>query len=75
MNDPTLELRDSFGVLVATNDDWMETQKAEIEATGLAPTNNAESAVLETLTPGNYTVLVRGKNETGVGLVEIYHVP
>jgi hypothetical protein len=75
LNDPTLELRDSFGVLVATNDDWMETQKTEIEATGLAPTNNAESAILKTLTPGNYTALVRGKNETGVGVVEIYHVP
>jgi hypothetical protein len=75
LNDPTLELRDSFGVVVRSNDDWMETQKAEIEAAGLAPTNNAESALLETLTPGNYTVLVRGKNETGVGLVEIYHIP
>jgi hypothetical protein len=75
LNDPTLELRDSFGVLVGTNDNWMDTQKTEIEATGLAPTNSAESAVLKTLTPGNYTVLVRGKNETGVGVVDIYHVP
>lgn len=75
LNDPTLELRDSFGVLIGINDDWMESQKAEIQATGLAPTNNAESAVLKTLTPGNYTVLVRGKNQTGVGVVEVFHVP
>jgi hypothetical protein len=75
LDDPTLELRDSFGVLKATNDDWKETQQAEIQATGLAPANDAESAILEDLTPGNYTALVRGKNQTGIGVVEIYHVP
>jgi len=75
LDDPTLELRDSFGVLKATNDNWKETQQAEIQATGLAPSNDAESAILEDLTPGNYTALVRGKNQTGIGLVEIYHVP
>jgi hypothetical protein len=76
ISDPTLELRDSFGALVATNDNWMDTQKAEIQATGLAPKNNAESAIVKTLTPGQYTAIVRGKdNTTGVGLVEIYHVP
>lgn len=75
LNDPTLELRDSFGVLKATNDNWKDEKQADIEATGLAPSNDAESAVFVTLTPGNYTALVRGKNETGVGVLEIYHVP
>ena len=75
LDDPTLELRDSFGVVKAANDNWKETQEAEIQATGLAPTNDAESALVETLTPGNYTAIVRGKNQTGIGVVEIYHIP
>jgi hypothetical protein len=75
LDDPTLELRDSFGVLKATNDNWRETQESEIEMRGLAPSNNAEAAIFDDLTPGNYTALVRGKNQTGIGLVEIYHVP
>jgi hypothetical protein len=75
LDDPTLELRDSFGVLKATNDNWKDTQEAEIQATGLAPSNDAESAIVEDLTPGSYTVLVRGKNQTGIGVVQIYHVP
>lgn len=75
LNDPTLELRDSFGVIKASNDNWKESQQAEIQATGLAPSNDAESAIFEDLTPGNYTALVRGKNQTGIGVVEIYHVP
>lgn len=75
LDDPILELRDSFGVVVAANDDWMETQKTALEASGLAPTHPAESAILKTLTPGSYTALVRGKNQNGIGVVEIYHVP
>jgi hypothetical protein len=47
--------------------------QAEIEATGLPPSNDAESAVVQTLTPGNYTAIVGGKNNTiGVALVEVY---
>ncbi len=75
LDDPTLELRDSFGVVKAANDNWRESQESEIEMRGLAPTNDAESALFDDLTPGNYTVLVRGKNQTGIGVVEIYHVP
>ena len=75
LNDPTLELRDSFGVLRATNDNWRETQQAEIEMTGLAPSNDAEAAIFDDLPPGNYTALVRGKDQTGIGVVEVYHVP
>jgi N-acetylneuraminic acid mutarotase len=77
--DPTLELHttDNMGhdVVVATNDNWKESQQSAIVATGEAPPNDLESAILRTLAPGNYTVIVRGKNnETGVALVDAYHV-
>ena len=59
--------------MIAFNDNWKDTQQGQIEATGLAPTNDAESAIVETLLPGNYTAIVRGKNNTmGVALVEAY---
>jgi polymorphic membrane protein len=71
--DPTLELHDHNGTLLAFNDNWKDTQQAEIEATGLAPTNDKESAIVRTLVPGNYTAIVRGRNNTiGVALVEVY---
>ena len=57
------------------NDNWRDTQEAEIIATTIPPTNNAESAILSDLQPGAYTAIVRGKNNTtGVGLVEAYHL-
>ena len=76
MQDPTLEIRDRDGNLVASNDDWQTNQKTEIEATGLQPSDPRESAiVLTNFEPGPYTAIVRGKNNTtGVGLVEIYDV-
>ena len=71
--DVTLQLRDQNGVIVRQNDDWMTDQKAEIEATGLQPTNNLESALVQTIPPGQYTAQVRGKPEaTGTGVVEVY---
>ena len=71
--DPTLELHNSTGALIATNDNWKDDQQAEIEATGLAPTNDAESALVAKLAPGNYTAVVRGTNDgTGIGLAEVY---
>jgi hypothetical protein len=74
--DPTLELRNGSGALVASNDDWRDTQQAEIEQTGIPPTNIKESAILSTLPPGGYTAIVRGVgNTTGVGLVEVYNLP
>ena len=76
LGDPTLELHDASGTIVATNDDWGDTDKANIEATGLAPADAAESAILTSLSGGAYTAIVRGKNDTvGVGLVEIYYLP
>jgi hypothetical protein len=76
MQDPTLEIRDRDGNLVASNDDWQSNQKTEIVATGLQPNDPRESAiVLTNFEPGPYTAIVRGKNNTtGVGLVEIYDV-
>jgi sugar lactone lactonase YvrE len=71
--DPTLELHDSSGALVAANDNWKDSQQAEIQATKLAPTDDAESALVALLPPGAYTAIVRGKeNTTGVALIELY---
>lgn len=75
LSDTTLDLYDSAGRLLASNDNWKEApQQAQIEATGIAPSNALESAILTTL-PGDssYTAVVRGKNgATGVGLVDVY---
>jgi hypothetical protein len=71
--DPTLDLYDSNGLLLASNDNWRDTQEAEIIATGIPPADDAESAIVETLAPAAYTAIVRSKNETtGVALGEVY---
>jgi hypothetical protein len=71
--DPVMELHGPAGFTTIVNDNWRDTQAALIMATGLAPTNDLESAILVTLAPGNYTAIVKGKNDTsGVGLVEVY---
>jgi hypothetical protein len=74
LRDPVLELHDGNGALMATNDNWPDAPNAaEIQATGLAPPDNKESAILMTLSPGNYTTVVRGVgNTTGIGLAEAY---
>jgi N-acetylneuraminic acid mutarotase len=78
--DPTLELRDGNGGLVAFNDDWKtradgSSQQAEIEATTIPPSANQESALRQVLAPDNYTAIVRGKNNTtGIALVEVYNL-
>jgi hypothetical protein len=72
--DPILELHNGQGTLIATNDNW-KTSQAAIQATGLAPTDDRESALLRTLSPGSYTAIVRGKNNTtGLALVEVYQL-
>ncbi len=71
--DPTMELRAGDGSLVAGNNNWRETQQDEIIATTVPPSNDFESAIVATLTPGNYTAIVRSQTSTpGVGLVEVY---
>ena len=78
LNDPTLELRNAQGVKIAQNNDWqMAANASDIQATGAAPTNPRESAILTTQAPGNYTAVLSGvgSRPTGVGLVEVYHLP
>ena len=73
--DPTLELHGSSGVLLMQNDNWQDdpAQAAELTAVGLALQDPKESGIVATLSPGNYTVIMAGKNQTsGIGLVEIY---
>ena len=71
--DPTLEVYDSEGTLVSSNDNWRTEQATAIIATSLAPTNDGEAAVVETLAPGAYSAIIRGKNDTtGVALFEVY---
>jgi hypothetical protein len=71
--DPTLELHSGNGDLIFSNDNWRDSQEADIQATGLAPSNDAESAIVATLTAGNYTAIVRGANNaTGVAVVDAY---
>jgi hypothetical protein len=71
--DPVLELRGPGAFATITNDNWRDTQEAEIQATGVPPTGDLESAIVATLTPGAYTAIVRGNGSTsGVALVEVY---
>jgi hypothetical protein len=81
LQDPTLELRSANGSLIASNDNWKindqthQSQQAAIQATGLAPTDDRESALMAELGPAGYTAIVRGKNDTiGTGLLEIYDI-
>ena len=76
--DPILELHNSDGTLLTSNDDWQSdpTSAAQLSAHGLAPANEKESGILAGLPPGAFTAVLAGKNGgTGIGLVEIYNVP
>jgi hypothetical protein len=73
--DPALSLYDSNGSLISSNDDWRSSQEVAILATGIAPSNDRESAILATLVPGAYTAVIQGIAGTvGVGLVEVYNL-
>jgi len=82
--DPTLELHNGTGALIASNDNWQTTiiggvitasQVSAIQNSGYTPTQPSESAIIATLQPGNYTAIMRGKNNTvGVALVEVYDI-
>jgi hypothetical protein len=71
--DPILELRGPGSFATVTNDNWRDTQQQQIQDAGLAPTSDLESAIWATLSPGTYTAILRGTNNTtGTALVEIY---
>jgi hypothetical protein len=72
--DPVLELRGGSGELIAENDDWRSGEQADqVRATGLAPREDKEAAIVATLQPGAYTAVLRGSNDTeGIGVIEIY---
>ena len=78
--DPTLELHDGTGAIIATNDNWMDTQEDDILATSLAPSNSLEAAILITVPPGSYTAIVRGNPgesgalTSGTTLIEVYDI-
>lgn len=75
LQDPTLDLVNSNGTVLRSNDNWKDSQKDAIAATDLQPSDDRESALIHTVGPGNYTAVVRGSGgTTGVGLVEIYNL-
>ena len=75
LEDPVLELRDGNGAVLATNDNWKDSQEGEIAGTGLAPRDEREAAIAATLPSGAYTAIVTGRaGTTGVGLFELYNV-
>jgi hypothetical protein len=73
--DPLLELHDGNGALIQANNNWRDTQQVALHNTGLAPTNNLESAILISIPPGNYTAVLKSADGgIGNGLVEVYAV-
>ena len=73
--DPILELHDSNGNTLETNDNWKDSpERAEIEATGIPPGNDLESAILKPVSPAGYTAILRGKTGSGIAVVEIYNL-
>jgi hypothetical protein len=74
LNDPVLELHGGNGDLITSNDNWKESpQKSQIEGTLFQPSDDREAVIFATLTPGAYTVVLKGSGETtGIGLMEIY---
>ena len=71
--DPTLRLVNGDGMTLASDDNWKDAQQAAIEATGKAPTDDHESAIILTLAPGSYTAIVSGASgAAGLALVEAY---
>jgi hypothetical protein len=75
LSNPYLQVFNSSGGLVYGNNDWHDTQASQILATGAAPSNNLESAIVLTLPQGSYTALLNGANSaTGIGSVEVYDI-
>lgn len=73
--DPTLEIKNTSGTVIASNDDWRTGRQAAISASGLAPANDKEAAVIVNLPGGNYTATLQGKGGgQGIGVVEIFDI-
>jgi Pectinesterase len=73
LDDPTLELHDGNGIAIAFNDNWRDAQQADIQATGIPPTDDREAALVADLPPGSYTAVVAGHNGgSGIGVVEVF---
>ena len=73
LRDPTLEVYDVNGNLIASNDNWKSNQQTQIQATGLAPTDDREAAILLNLQPGIYFTVVRGAGGTiGIAQAEAF---
>ena len=76
LQDPIVDLKDANGTTLLSNDDWQQGQPSEINQLNLAPSDNRESALVISLPHGNFTAILRGKNNTtGVAVVEVYNVP
>jgi WD40 repeat protein len=75
LSDPALELRDGNGVLLQSNDNWKDRQRAEIEATNIPPTMDSEAALIADLPSGTYTAVVTSNGPSGVALIEVYALP
>ena len=70
---PELELHNGNGDVIYFDDNWRDAQEAALVATGLQPSNDAEAAIIISLSPGNYTAIVRGADGgVGNGLLEVY---
>ena len=75
LSDPILELHDSNGNTLETNDNWKDSpNRAQIEATGIPPSNDLESAIIRMVSPAGYTAILRGKTGNGIAVVEIYNI-
>jgi hypothetical protein len=73
--DPILELHNANGATIEANDNWKESiNRAEIEATGIPPSHDLESAILRPVSPEGYTAVLRGKTGSGIALVEIFNI-
>ncbi len=74
LSNPTLTLVPASGGATIVNDDWgTAANAAQLSASGFAPGDPRESAILVTLQPGAYTAIVSGAGGTsGVALVEVY---
>lgn len=72
---PALSLRDGNGNQIASNNDWTDSQAAELVTTGIPPNNGLESAMVVTLPSGTYTAILSDEDgKSGVGLIEVYNL-